>query len=424
VTTADERPARWMDYLPLDELIGAERNPKHHHDDIAKSLRRFGYVEAIALDERTGRLVAGHGRVDDLRAKHTLGEPPPEGVEIDADGRWVVPVQRGWASMDDGEADAYLIASNATSIAGGWNQAELDELTEALAAIDVDLSGLGLLDPSLIHVEAHDRQPAEPREPADVQQRVALGDVWQLGAHRLMCGDCRNPDDVKMLLDGAAVNVAFTSPPYADRRKYDEASDFRPVPPPGYVEWFAPVAANVADHLAEDGSWFVNIKAGAEGLDTELYVLDLVIAHVREWGWHFATELCWERSGVPKRPALRFKNQFEPIYQFTRGRWKIRPANVRHASDHSIRPIGSGAGNPAWDGTGDGAGQGRGAFFKPEQLANKRKSNAERQGATDDKWFDGQYEDGWAYPGNRLPTFAGSHEATGHSAAYPVGLPA
>ena len=69
-------------------------------------------------------------------------------------------------------------------------------------------------------------------------------------------------------------------------------------------------------------------------------------------------------------------------------------------------------------------GQGRGAFFKPEQIANKRKSNAARQGGQDDDWFAGQYVEGWAYPGNRLPSFVGSHEATGHPAAFPVGLPA
>ena len=125
-----------------------------------------------------------------------------------------------------------------------------------------------------------------------------------------------------------------------------------PIPPDAYVEWFAPVAANVATHLAVDGSWFVNIKPAADQLDTDLYVLDLVIAHVRRWGWHFATEFCWERHGVPKGVTRRFKNQFEPIYQFARSNWKIRPDHVKHRLDQrDLRLQGPGSGNTGWAGT-------------------------------------------------------------------------
>lgn len=133
-----EQP-RWLEYVPLDELTPALKNPKLHSEAIGASLRRFGYVEAIALDERTGRLVAGHGRMDDLIAKRDAGEDPPEGVTVDPEGRWLVPVQRGWASSSDGEADAYLVASNQTTTAGGWNPVELNDL---LASLD-DLTGIG-----------------------------------------------------------------------------------------------------------------------------------------------------------------------------------------------------------------------------------------------------------------------------------------
>src|SRR6185369_2322618 len=115
-----------------------------------------------------------------------------------------------------------------------------------------------------------------------------------------------------------------------------------------FVDWFEAVQANVKSNLAPDGSWFVNIKPCAEGLDTSLYVFDLVIAHVRRWGWHFATEFCWERNGVPKGVTQRFKNQFEPVYQFALNRWKMRPEAVRHESDNVPVPFGKGAGNTSW----------------------------------------------------------------------------
>lgn len=70
-----------MEYLPLDDLKRAPRNPKGHAQKvISESMDVHGYVEAITLDERTGRIVAGHGRLDDLVARRAAEAPPPEGV--------------------------------------------------------------------------------------------------------------------------------------------------------------------------------------------------------------------------------------------------------------------------------------------------------------------------------------------------------
>jgi site-specific DNA-methyltransferase (adenine-specific)/site-specific DNA-methyltransferase (cytosine-N4-specific) len=206
-------------------------------------------------------------------------------------------------------------------------------------------------------------------------------------------------------MEGVKMNVAFTSPPYADRRKYDPSSGFNPIPPDEYVDWFRPISANVKTHLAHDGSWFVNIKPSATGLDSELYVFDLVIAHARQWGWHFATEFCWERVGIPKSVTRRFKNQFEPVYQFTLGEWKMRPDAVRHESASVPKARGKGAGNTSW----------------AEHQGSINMSG--HQGEPGFKWFGDNVEPGLAYPGNRLPTFSASHEALGHAAAFPVGLP-
>jgi DNA modification methylase len=283
----------------------------------------------------------------------------------------------------------------------GFDEHELARLTQ---------SNDGLTDPDAV-----------PELPADPVAQA--GDIWRLGRHRVICGDARSPDDVASVLDGRLINVAFTSPPYAQQRDYDADSGFRPIPPDRYVEWFAPAAANVARHLADDGSWFVNIKPNAEGLDTLLYVLDLVIAHVRSWGWHFATEFCWERNGVPKSVTQRFKNQFEPIYQFARGRWKMRPDNVRHESDNIPRTGGPGSGQTSW----------RNAQGKPGGVVNntfgavkKRRNGTSRfmsdvQGENHD--FGEYIGPGMAYPGNRLPIFSSTMEALGHAAAFPVGLP-
>ncbi len=448
---------RRLEYVPLDELLPAEINPKAHDDaGISASIQRFGTIEIITLDERTGRIVSGHGRRESYLAQRDEGIDPPDGVQVDDEGRWLVPVVRGWASADDAEARAAIIAVNRLVERGGWDRDELVGTLESLRDDDRFDLALGFsnddLDLMIAEMESRGggKQPApepEPKPDREIEQRVSAGDVWQLGRHRLICGSCRDPETVARLLDGAAINVAVTSPPYADRRKYDETTEFEPIRPDEYVGWFEPVAAIVAEHLADDGSWFVNIKPGAEELDRELYVYDLAIAHVREWGWHLIDEFCWERLGVPGRVALRFKNQWESVFHFARTRPKMRPDQVRHYSRAAIIPAGLIEGDAAnWQGSGapsgepetrravrpggtsanmQGLGTKGGIIHESQhpQSGNRKSGFGEHQGEIGVDAFDGLRDAGLAYPGNRLPTFAGSHEATGHAAAYPVGLP-
>lgn len=370
---------------PVDDLQPYQGNPRRGNvEGIGRSLARNGQYRPIVVNRGTytGR------RHEILAGNHTT-----RGAEFVG---WTH-VAVTWLDVDDDDAARVVLADNklgddatydddallalvgslADDLDGtGWSSAEYDKLLAAAAGDDP--------------VDDVDDDELPPMPEVVVTRR---GDVWQLGPHRLICGDARDPGDVEQLLAGAAINLAFTSPPYADARKYDEASEFRPIPPEEYVEWFDAVQANVAEHLAPDGSWFVNAKAKGEGLDTPLWVLDLVIAHVRRWGWHFATEFCWERHGMPKSVTRRFKNQFEPIYQFARGEWKMRPQAVMHASDGAITPLGKGAGDTSWA---DGH--------------EHRSFDASRKGP------------GMAYPGNRIPQF--TTETTGHTAAFPVGLPA
>ncbi len=111
-----------VDYLDLDEITPAIRNPKLHADDeIHASVSHFGLAEIPTMDDRTGRLVAGHGRINDLRRRRDAGETPPTGVRVDDDGTWRVPVLTGWSSRSDEDAEAYLVISNSLTTLGGWD---------------------------------------------------------------------------------------------------------------------------------------------------------------------------------------------------------------------------------------------------------------------------------------------------------------
>lgn len=145
VVASIEGSTRWMEYLPLSRVVPADANPKKHDDArIRKSVGRFGYVEPITMDERTGKLVAGHGRLEALATMQAEGQTPPDGIVVQ-DGEWCVPVTRGWSSRSDDEADAYLIASNQLVTAGGWDDSGLSEMLNRVS----DPHDLGFTDNEL-----------------------------------------------------------------------------------------------------------------------------------------------------------------------------------------------------------------------------------------------------------------------------------
>jgi len=132
---------RRIEYMPLATIDAAARNPKRHdRGGIRTSIDRFGLGEVPLIDERTGRLVAGHGRLEDIYDRRRSGQEPPDGVRVDDTGDWLVPVIRGWQSRSDAEAEAYLVASNKLTISGGWDDEALGEMLTNLA--DQDLLGL------------------------------------------------------------------------------------------------------------------------------------------------------------------------------------------------------------------------------------------------------------------------------------------
>lgn len=137
--TVETAPRR-TEYIPLDHLTPDPANPKAHDlTVIDESVGRFGMIDQIVRDDRTGYIISGHGRHEALRVMRDRGDNPPEGVRVDAGGHWLVPVIVGWASRTDSEARAALIALNRTTELGGWVD---DELLSLLDNLD-DYTGVG-----------------------------------------------------------------------------------------------------------------------------------------------------------------------------------------------------------------------------------------------------------------------------------------
>lgn len=124
-----------IEYQPLSEIARWPGNPKKHDAaGIEASIDRWGFNDPVVLDERTGRLIEGHGRLDALAARKERGEAPPAHVAKREDGEWLVPVGRGVSFRNKAEAEGYLLAHNQLGAAGGWDDAGM--LAMAKSAIE------------------------------------------------------------------------------------------------------------------------------------------------------------------------------------------------------------------------------------------------------------------------------------------------
>jgi DNA modification methylase len=368
----------------------ARKHSDRNIDAIKASLARFGQQKPIVVDANNV-VRAGNGT---LEAAKALGW---EEISVVRSG------------LEGSEMSAFAIADNRTAELAEWDEEILAATMNGLRDDGVEPEQLGFSAEEMASVmEAiadtsevlEDEVPELPEDPI-----TQPGDLWTLGNHRLLCGDCASAQAVTTLLDGQKINLAISSPPYASQRKYDETSPFKPIHPDEYLDWFEPVQANIAQHLADDGSWFLNIKEHCEEGQRHLYVKDLTLAHVRRWGWMFAEEFVWSHPGMPKAPRLRFKNGWEPIFQFTRGRHKFRPDEVRRLT---------------------GEGQVSGMKKKPKTAGHASSYQGAPAGAI--RAYRATLEESigscgnMAYPSNVL-SLGNNGEALGHSAAYPVSLP-
>ncbi len=198
---------RQIEFWPIERLRPYARNAKIHGADqvarIAASMARFGWTVPCMVGD-DGELIAGHGRV--LAA-----------TEL---GLHEVPVIR-LGHLDEAERRAYRIADNKLTELGDWDEALLRDEVAGLLAEDFDLSLLGfaenelealLQDPDLGEdgaAEGEDEVPEPPADPVSVP-----GDLWQLGPHRLICGDSTSADVVAKLLGDVRPLLMVTDPPY------------------------------------------------------------------------------------------------------------------------------------------------------------------------------------------------------------------
>lgn len=296
-----EQGKRRIEYVALSEIRAAEKNPKRHDAaGIEKSIGRFGVAELPLLDERTGRLVAGHGRINQLRAMRDAGQEPPDGVTVGDAGDWLVPVTRGWSSRSDAEADAYLVASNRLTERGGWDDAGLHALLASIGEVDPDLVAIAGFDDDDVAAllggggGVTELPPAltDPDDVPDAPVEAASkpGDVWLLGPHRLLVGDSTDMAAVEAMLGGQRADCMWTDPPYGVDYvgKTDDALTIRNDGSAGLPDLLAGAFAVATAVLKPGASVYVAHPPGPNSL--------VFADAIGKAGWSLRQQLIWVKD--------------------------------------------------------------------------------------------------------------------------------
>lgn len=186
---------------PPGDLIPYARNARMHSpaqvQALRGSLREFGFVTPVLIDGGDN-VIAGHGR---LEAALLEGIPLVPCVLVE--------------HLTELQRHAYILAANRLAEQASWDEEMLAvELTELQdAGFDLELAGFDLDDLSMDWpVEVDEDDAFDPMPP--VQPKAKRGEVYQLGRHRLMCGDATAQEDLAELLDGAQAHLLLTDPPY------------------------------------------------------------------------------------------------------------------------------------------------------------------------------------------------------------------
>ena len=322
-----------IEMWPLDRLKPYQRNARTHSDtqvaQIAASIVEFGFTAPLLVSE-DGGILAGHGR---LAAARKLDLDAVPVVVLDH----LTPTQRR----------AYILADNQLALQAGWDQELLAVELADLSAAGFDLALTGFSDEELADLlgdieeteRADEAAPIAEPEDEDIPDAPATpvsqpGDIWQLGAHRLICGDSTDPSMVAALMVGDRASLCFTSPPYGQQRDYTQ----------GIADWDALMRGVFANlPMADDGQVLVNL--GLIHRDNEFIPYwDGWISWMRTQGWRRFGWYVWDQGpGMPGDWAGRLAPSFEFVFHFNRqSRKPNKIVPCKHAGqDSHLRADGS-----------------------------------------------------------------------------------
>lgn len=253
------QPTMEIKELPLKELKPAAYNPRKklkkgdkEYEKIKQSLLKFGYVDPIIVNEDL-TVIGGHQRLTVLK-------------DLDYETAKCVIVK-----LSKEDEKALNIALN--KITGQWDDALLADLLLDLQESDFNLDLTGFEPPEIDNIlsNVHDKELSEDEFDVEEELKKATvsrhGDIWQLGKHRVICGDSTKAETYKQLLDDRKANLVVTDPPYnvdveetAGKILNDNMSDG------DFYQFLLSMFTQVENHMEDDASIYV-FHADTEGLN-------------------------------------------------------------------------------------------------------------------------------------------------------------
>ncbi len=303
-----------IDYRPIETVIPYARNPRTHSAEqiakIAASIVEYGWTNPLLVDGERG-LIAGHGR---LAAAKKLGLREVPVIEL----AHLTPTQRR----------AYVLTDNRTALDAGWDEellaVELAALSEA--GYDLALTGFGdaeiealladhLNDGAGASDDENDEASADSADEIPETPRVPVsrpGDLWAVGAHRLICGSAADATRIEVLMQGEKAALCFTSPPYGNQRDYTSG---------GVANWDAlmrGVFSAVDAALHPEAQVLVNLGLIHRGNEVLPY-WDGWLTWMQIQGWRRFAWYVWDQGpGMPGDWNGRLAPSFEFIFHFNR----------------------------------------------------------------------------------------------------------
>lgn len=293
-----------IEYRQLDEITPYHKNAKEHPEKqvkkIANSIKEFGFNQPIVVDKE-GVIIVGHGR---YLAAQKLGINPVPVLEVD---------------LDEERAKAYRLADNKLN-ESDW---EMDVVIEELKTLSLEMLDLTGFDQNLVLETQEDK----PDLSAVGVPQTQLGDVYDLGPHRIICGDSTQPETYEKLLREEKARLIFTDPPYSVDYRSTGGTDRYGKQRPGRSyesEAFGGTGGRIFndDKTPEEALTFykdvLRQLHDFSTADTTIYwwfanrLTDINMQAMREEKWHFSQIIIWLKNSLIYSPGQLYHRIYEP----------------------------------------------------------------------------------------------------------------
>ena len=307
------------DIKPYDK--NAKKHPKKQVAQVAASIKEFGFNQPIVVD-KNGVIIVGHGR---LEAAKLLGMIDVPAITVD---------------LTDEQANAYRLADNKLN-ESEWDMKLVIEELKGLSAPMLDLTGF---DTDLI-IEADEKDDEVPAVPEEPQSK--LGDLYELGSHRVLCGDSTKVDDAELLMDEHMADIVVTDPPYntgMEGKPKDEKARLSHMFNDNIENWeqfLSDIFANLVAFTKRDCAFYVFIDWRRVGdirgeMEKQMDVKNVIVWDKKVHGLGSDYKSTYELCIVGKKGKPDIQNRYGLDYQDI---WRLQREMGRNKDHATAKPV-------------------------------------------------------------------------------------